>query len=192
MNKIFIYTTIIGFLSVSVFAQEKKNDLGTEVINVVKAYNPEVSDAFKIRISPEEEAAKVKKQNIEYTPMSTDVVSTFSPSKIRAKSQVVKNRYGKDVLDNYIVLGYGNYKTPLVEFYMNNAKVKEQRYGVHVQHLSSEGGIRDVRFNDAFMTTSIDGFYWKQFKNYQLKTGLEYKIGMEYLMLLLLTIWLKI
>ncbi len=175
MNKIFIYTTIIGFLSVSVFAQEKKNDLGTEVINVVKAYNPEVSDAFKIRISPEDEAAKVKKQNIEYTPMSTDVVSTFSPSKIRAKSQVVKNRYGKDALDNYIVLGYGNYRTPLVEFYMNNAKVKEQRFGVHVQHLSSEGGIKDVRFNDAFMTTSIDGFYWKQFKNYQLKTGLEYK-----------------
>ncbi|MCK5906742.1 MAG: hypothetical protein KAG37_04080, partial [Flavobacteriales bacterium] len=174
MNKIFIYTTLISLLSISVSAQDKKKDLKPEVINVVKAYNPEVSDAFKIKTSPDNEVDDVKKQNIEYKPMSTDVVSTFAPSKIKAKSQARKGR-SSEALDNYVVLGFGNYKTPLFELYMNNEKVKEHRYGVHVQHLSSEGGIEDVRFNNAFMNTSIDGFYWKQFKDYQLKTGLEYK-----------------
>jgi len=175
MNKIFIYTTIISFLTISVSAQEKKKDLGTEVINVVKAYNPEVSDAFKIKISPEEQEDKVEKQSIDYKPISTDVVSTFKPSKIRAKSQARNGGRSSNDLDNFVVLGYGNYKTPIFELYMNNEKVKKQRYGVHVQHLSSEGGIDNVRFNDAFMNTSIDGFYWMQFKDYQLKTGLEYK-----------------
>ena len=174
MNKIFIYTVLISFLSFSIYAQEKKKDLGTEVINVVKAYNPEVSDAFKIKFAPDTKRDEVKKQNVKYKTLSTEVASTFSPSKIKAKSQP-RNRRSKDALDNFAVLGFGNYKTPLLELYMNNKKVKEQRYGIHIQHLSSEGGIEDVRFNDAFMNTSIDGFYWKQFKDYQLKTNLGYK-----------------
>ena len=178
MNKIFLYTIILSFLSISSFAQDEKQkekqDLGTEVINVVKAYNPEVSDAFKIKSSPNNKIEDVEKQKLEYNPISTEVTSTFSPSKIKSKTQRKKTR-SKNALDNYVVLGYGNYKTPLLELYMNNAKVKEHRYGVHVQHLSSEGGIENVRFNDAFMNTSIDAFYWKQFKNYQLKSSLEYK-----------------
>jgi hypothetical protein len=174
MNKRFIYIAVISFLSIAVSAQDKKADLGTEVINVVKAYNPEVSDAFKIKISPDEELDQVTKQKIEYKQMSTEVVSTFTPSNIKAKSQP-RNNISNSELNNFVVLGYGNYKTPLVEVYLNNEKVKEQRYGLSIQHLSSEGGIENVRFNDAFLNTSIGGFYWKQFKNYQLKTNLAYK-----------------
>ena len=174
MNRIFIYTAIISFLSISVFGQDEKKDLGTEVINVVKAYNPEISDAFKIQTSPSNDIDLVKKQDIEYKSMTTEVTSIFTPSKVRSKPQARKGR-NSESLDNYVVLGYGNYKTPLLELYMNNKKIKEHRYGVHVKHLSSEGGIDNVRFNDAFINTSIDGFYWKQFKNYQLKTSLEYK-----------------
>ena len=174
MNKIFIYSTIISFLSVAVSAQDKKTDLGTEVINVVKAYNPEVSDAFKIKIAPDDEVDKITKQKIEYNPMSTEVASTFAPNNIRAKSQPRNNR-SNNTLNNFVVLGYGNYRTPLVEVYLNNKKVKEERYGLNIKHLSSEGDIEDVRFNNSFMNTSIGGFYWKQFKNYQLKTNLEYK-----------------
>ena len=173
MNKIFIYTIIVSFISISVFAQEEKKDLGTEVINVIKAYSPEVSDAFKIKSSPENKVDETKKQELSYDTYSTDVASTFKPSKIGAKSQP-KNKVQK-TLDNYVILGYGNYKTPLVELYMNNKKVKEERYGIHVQHLSSEGGIENVMFNNSFMNSSIDGFYWKQFKNYQLKSNLAYK-----------------
>ena len=173
MNKILIYTTIISLFSISVFAQEDKKDLGTEMINVVKAYNPEISDAFKIKYSPEDGVDEVKKQKLEYKPISTDVASTYTPSKIGAKSQPRKGR-SKNALDNFFILGYGNYKTPLVELYMNNEKVKEHRYGLHLQHISSEGGIENVRFNDAFMSSSIDAFYWKQFKDYQLKTNIAY------------------
>lgn len=173
INKL-IYIIIFSFFSVSIFSQvENKKDLGTEVINVVKAYSPEVSDAYKIKPIPESDSSENKKQDLEYETFSTDVVSTFKPTKIGAKAQAKKK--AEKYLNNYFVLGYGNYKTPLVEFYMNNKKVKEQRYGVHVQHLSSEGGIDEVMFNDAFMNTSIEGFYWKQFKKYQLKTNLAYK-----------------
>lgn len=174
MKKIFLYTTLVSLISVSVFGQEENKDLGTEVINVVKAYNPEISDAFKIQSSPDNEIDKVKKQDIEYKPMSTEVVSTFAPTKIKAKPQARIGRSGEE-LDNYVALGYGNYKTPMLELYMNNKKVKEHRYGINIQHLSSEGGIENVKFNDSFMNTSIGGFYWKQFKNYQLKTNLAYK-----------------
>ncbi|MEN8138971.1 MAG: hypothetical protein ABFR62_11130 [Bacteroidota bacterium] len=173
MNKIFINTIILSFISISLYSQEeKKEELGTEVVNVVKAYNPEVSDAYKIKLTPENNIGETKKQKLSYETYTTDVASTFKPSKIGAKSQV-REKIEKP-FDNYLILGYGSYRTPLLELYMNNKKVKEQRYGIHVQHLSSEGGIEGVKFNNAFINSSIDGFYWKQFKNHQLKTSLNY------------------
>ena len=179
MIKSYIYTFILMAISFSVNAQENNKSkeegdkkLGSEVINVVKAYSPEVSDAYKIMVSPEErnEDTNVEKQN--YQTFSTDVVSTYKPSKISSKKQA-KQKLEKP-FNNFAKFAFGNYTTPYLELYMNNKKVKNQRYGVHVKHLSSQGGIEGVKLNDAFVNSSIDGFYWKQFKNYQLKTNLEY------------------
>ena len=163
----------MSFVSISAFSQENNNkELNTEMINVVKAYNPEVSDAYKIKTTPDNKLKETEKQKLNYETHTTEVVSTFKPSKIGAKSQARKKT--EKVYDNFARLGYGSYRTPMLELYMNNKAIKEQRYGVHAQHLSSEGGIDGVKFNNAFINSSVDGFYWKQFYNYQLKTNLKY------------------
>ena len=58
---------ILLLTSTLIFSQEKKKDtIGTEVINVVKPYTPTVSDAFKIKLSPEINDAQLsKKRQIE-------------------------------------------------------------------------------------------------------------------------------
>ena len=61
------YIIVVLFLTQLSFAQKKDDNIGTEVVNVVKPYTPTISDAFKVKETPtldDEETAK--KENIQY------------------------------------------------------------------------------------------------------------------------------
>ncbi|MEC8885006.1 MAG: TonB-dependent receptor, partial [Bacteroidota bacterium] len=75
----------IGF----VHAQEKDN-LGTEVVNVVKPYTPEIGDAFKVKATPAlNDSVNTAKKKVTYGIFSVPVASTFTPAKGKA-AQVEK------------------------------------------------------------------------------------------------------
>src|SRR5690606_35613579 len=102
---------IAGWLllaGLSVQAQKKDENIGTEVINVVKPYTPTVSDAFKVKETPVLEDAETQtKQQVNYTIFSVPVASTFTPAKGRAAGV---DRSPREVLyKNYLRLGIGNY-----------------------------------------------------------------------------------
>ena len=86
------------------FAQKKDENIGTEVVNVVKSYTPTVSDAFKVKETPtldDEETAK--KEVINYNIFSFPVASTFAPAKGRAAS--VDKTAQEKLYKNYATLG---------------------------------------------------------------------------------------
>ena len=61
-NKIAV--VLVVFLFQFSFAQ-KKEQIGTETVNVVKPYTPKISDAFKVKEIPElNEEANTKKETI--------------------------------------------------------------------------------------------------------------------------------
>ena len=67
------------------FAQKKDENIGTEVVNVVKPYTPTISDAFKVKETPTlDDDDTSKKENIQYNIFSFPVASTFVPSKGKA------------------------------------------------------------------------------------------------------------
>jgi hypothetical protein len=67
------------------FSQKKDDNIGTEVVNVVKPYTPTISDAFKVKETPTlDDDDTTKKENIQYTIFSFPVASTFTPSKGKA------------------------------------------------------------------------------------------------------------
>ena len=82
----FQYILIITlFISVQLSAQKKDENIGTEVVNVVKAYTPTISDAFKVKETPAlEDEDNTIKEPIQYSIFSFPVASTFSPSKGKA------------------------------------------------------------------------------------------------------------
>ena len=91
------FKNIISFALVLIvqvsFAQKKdpKKDenIGTEVVNVVKPYTPTISDAFKVSETPVlDDAENTKKEVIKYNIFSFPVASTFTPSK--GKAEVVE------------------------------------------------------------------------------------------------------
>ncbi len=63
------YILLIAVLGITqlALAQKKDDNIGTEVVNVVKPYSPSISDAFKVKETPtldDEETAR--KENIQY------------------------------------------------------------------------------------------------------------------------------
>src|SRR5690606_37615949 len=89
------------------FAQREEN-IGTEVVNVVKPYTPSISDAFKVKETPNmEDDENMQKEPIRYNIFSFPVASTFAPAKGRAAGVDPSER--EILYKNYLTLAIGNY-----------------------------------------------------------------------------------
>jgi hypothetical protein len=144
------------------FAQKKdpKKDenIGTEVVNVLKPYTPTISDAFKVSEIPVlDDAENTKKEVIKYNIFSFPVASTFTPSKGKAEG-VEKEKQAK-LFNNYATIGGGNYGTLNAELFVNQELGANDYVGGMFRHLSSQGGIKGVELDDSFYDTSIDLTY---------------------------------
>ena len=144
------------------FAQKKDakkgENIGTEVVNVVKPYTPTISDAFKVRENPVlDDAENNKKEVIKYNIFSFPVASTFTPSK--GKAEGVQKEKQVKLFNNYATIGGGNYGALNAELFVNQELGTNDYVGGMFRHLSSQGGIKDVELDDSFYDTSIDLTY---------------------------------
>jgi len=159
------------------FSQKKKKDtIGTEVINVVKPYTPTVSDAFKIKKSPEIRDVELNiKRQIQYTIFSIPVASTFTPSKGKAK--VLRVDPSAPVYDNFVTAGFGNFSSPQIEVFAHTNSTRYNDFGGFFNYHSSKGGIEDVLLDDDFLDTRLDMFYKQEESDFdwQLNGGVRFQ-----------------
>ena len=155
-----------------VFSQKKpkKKDSIVEVINVITSYTPTISDAFKIKKTPKIILSNTtSKKKLSYSIFSAPVASTFIP-----KSGVVKGiDVGKKerLFDNYLALGFGNYTTPFIEFFLHQNRKFETDYGIYLKYTSSENGVKNTFLNNEFSTLNLGGFYLKEERGFTWKIG---------------------
>jgi hypothetical protein len=155
-NKITILFLIAS--STLAFAQKKGENIGTEVVNVVKPYTPTISDAFKVKETPVlDDEGNSKKETIKYNIFSFPVASTFTPSK--GKAEGVEKEEQAHLFNNYATFGAGNYGTFNAELFVYQELGANDYVGGMFRHLSSQGGIKDVELTDNFFDTSIDLTY---------------------------------
>lgn len=156
------------------FAQKKDENIGTEVVNVVKPYSPTVSDANKIMEVPTlEDSETNKKEVVKYQIFSFPVASTFTPSK--GKAAGVDKAKQERLFSNYLTLGFGNYATLNAELFVTHELDKYQSIGAMLRHQSSQGGIKGVFLDDKFSETAADVLYGYQRKNTKFSANLGYK-----------------
>ncbi len=156
------------------FAQKKDENIGTEVVNVVKPYTPTISDAFKVKETPTlEDDENTKKEEIKYNIFSFPVASTFTPSKGRAAA-VDKSKQEK-LFSNYATLGVGNYGTLNAELFVTENLNKNEYIGGMLRHLSSQGGIDDILLDDKFYNTTLDLTYGNQQKDFSWNVDAGYQ-----------------
>ena len=155
-------------------AQKKDENIGTEVVNVVKPYTPTISDAFKVKETPViEEEQDAEKKEIKYNIFSYPVASTFSPAK--GKAATVDKEAREKYFSNYATLGLGNYGTVNAEVFVTHNLDDTQYVGALLKHLSSQGGIKDVKLDDFYSTTGLDLTYGNRQKEYTWSTDLGYQ-----------------
>ncbi|MDP2069801.1 MAG: TonB-dependent receptor [Lutibacter sp.] len=173
ITSFFILVTSVSFSQIT----KKKDTLKTEEITVEKPYAPTISDAFKVRSNPniENETKNLAKEKVSYSIFSVPVASTFSPSK--GKAQSIARGPKERFYENYLSAGYGNFNTPFLDAFVHFGDKKNNDFGIFLNHLSSEGGIKDLLLNDNFSDSKID-VYYKQFDryyNFQINAGSQLK-----------------
>lgn len=169
--KILIVALFITQIS---FSQKKDENIGTEVVNVVKPYTPTISDAFKVKETPTlDDEDTSKKEAIQYNIFSFPVASTFTPSKGRAAS--VDKSADEKIFSNYLTLGAGNYGTANAELFVTENVSNTDYFGGMLRHSSSQGGINDVVLDDKFFNTALDFTYGSRTRALSWNADLGYK-----------------
>lgn len=172
MKKYLYSITIVAAL----FAQQtnaqedknkKKDTVGTEVVNVTSDYQATLNDAFKINDNPlvDDEETNQKKA-VKYTIFSVPVASTFAPAKGEAAK--VDNDSLANFYRNYALFGYGNYNTIRGELGIVEQIGSNNMYvGGLLKHISSGGGISDVKLDDAYSRSNLDFTFGQRNENNQ-------------------------
>ena len=157
-NTKYIVIGVFAFATQFTFGQVKDENIGSEVVNIVKPYTPTISDAFKVKETPAiEDEDNTQKETITYNIFSFPVASTFTPAKGKA-ADVDKVEKVK-LYNNYATLGFGNYPTINAELFITESLNRNSYIGGMLRHLSSQGGIKDVVLDDKYYNTSLDVTY---------------------------------
>ncbi|NAS11070.1 TonB-dependent receptor [Poritiphilus flavus] len=143
-------------------AQERDTDIGTETVTVVRPYSPTVSDAFKIRSTPNlNDSIVLQKKKINYSIFSVPVASTFTPAK--GKAARVKRSKPEKIYNSYASVGLGNFNNALVDFYTSrDINRGDERIDVALNHHSSRGDIDNTPLDTDFYNTKLEASYSKK------------------------------
>ena len=156
------------------FAQKKDENIGTEVVNVVKSYTPTVSDAFKVKETPTlDDDETAKKEEINYNIFSFPVASTFAPAKGRAAS--VDKTPQEKLYKNYATLGFGSYASINAELYITQDVNETDYVAGMLRHQSAQGDIKGVKLDNNYFDTGLDLTYGSKKEAYNWNIDLGYQ-----------------
>ena len=165
---------ILFLISQVGFSQKKDENIGTEVVNVVKPYSATISDAFKVKETPSlDDDDNSKKEEIKYNIFSFPVASTFTPAK--GKAAGVDKPKKEKLFSNYATLGFGNYARIVGELFITEQLSRSDYVGGMLRHHSSQGGIEELILDDKFYNTSLDVTYGSQQRNFNWTADLGYQ-----------------
>jgi hypothetical protein len=114
-----------------------QSNIGNEQIDVVKAYQPMLSDAVKISDVPQSDTIVnyVPDMQYEHPKVRFNTVYTITPIKaVKVKDDNIKKLYR-----GFVKAGYGTENTPILEAYYNSLRSKEYDAGAHLNYRSSSG-----------------------------------------------------
>ena len=172
-----IASLIILVISCSMSLYAQVDELGTEVVNIVKPYTPTISDAFKVKETPVlNDSVTTQKKEVNYSIFSVPVASTFTPAK--GKATTVEKAKPIKLYDNYATLGFGNYTSVLGELYSNFEISRTDNAGFFFRHNSSQGDIDGVLLDNKYYNTSLDGNYTSRQRDvsYRLDAGIKHQV----------------
>lgn len=176
MNRSIIIT--IASLVLIVFCQSTsiaQDDKLTKEVQVVKPYEPTISDAFKINELPRVEDTISISPSFSYNLIMRPVLIGFEVNPIPAARMVAEPL--SRISRGYAKLGFGNYTSPLAELYYSNERSEDYSYGVWLKHRSSFGNIKldnNQKVDANYNKTNLSAYGKRIFKQSVLNGSIAY------------------
>ncbi len=170
--KYFLLLILVGAFSV---AEAQRDTTLRQEVEVVKAYNPTISDANKINDMPKIDEGEHQKPTFNYSIFSQPVYNTFSVNDLKAAtvSSAPKEKQGFGL----VRAGVGNYNKPYAEVFFNSQQTKNTIFGLHGKHLSSHGKIKlegGDKVESPFSDNDAEMFVKHLFKKSILSVNLDF------------------
>lgn len=168
-----ILISTIGFTPL--FAQEEtpetNEDLGNEQVEVVKEYNPFVSDAVKEKFQPKLPEYRGEKLEFIYDKNPERLISfPFAPE--AAKPLSIPSQKAENFASSHLKVGFGTQLSPIIELLFNegkkgkyDGKFEKMNYGAFFRHHSARASKlehQDFSENKAQVFTNLffDNMRW--------------------------------
>ncbi|OYU95035.1 MAG: hypothetical protein CFE21_12055 [Bacteroidetes bacterium B1(2017)] len=127
-------------------AQQKDTTIENNNVLVTKVFKPQLSEAIRIPVNPNPEKPEFVKPVFNYDIPNQQY--SVQPTIYTIKPLSVGTMLLPKLKNNYAKIGYGNYNTPLVEFYLNSVRNKQYQAGLFVKHLSAIGDADYNKFSN--------------------------------------------
>ncbi len=134
-----IFSVLICILISGVILQSKAQQINRDVV-VVKPYEPSLSDAYKISVLPKIEDSASVTPKFDYSILPAKIDAPFELKPINA-ARMLGTPLEK-LYTSYIMLGMGNFFTPVAEYNINSLRSKNSLLGFYYMHKSSGSKIK--------------------------------------------------
>src|ERR1035437_7282902 len=148
-------------------AKREKNGAGDEEVELIRPYQPTLSDGYKISNSPQIEQTKLDIPKMTYSITSTTFPTGYDVQPINPIK--MKDDKVEPLSGNLVKLGYGNYNNALAELFLNTNSNKEYTIGAHLKHFSSDGA-KSGPFSNA-LSNNMVSIYGKRFLDNETISG---------------------
>ncbi len=120
-------------------------------------YNPTLADVKKIDLQPEAYDSIIPAKPIDYALLTVTGQVPVHVDSIEAAKLNIQLAQEK-LYKGFVKAGFGLYTTPLVEAYYDQTRSRDNGYGLHYKHMSSNGGVGDRGPSD-YSANHIDASY---------------------------------
>ena len=140
-SRIFTVFCAAGLMASGVVchAQADSNVYNERVV-VTSRYKPVVEESQKVNVAPTiTDTVATMPKNLSYDITTRRLTSLYQPSRIKAARII--GEPATRLYNHYLKLGFGNYWSPLAEYYYNSLRSADRTFGVRAAHRSSWGTI---------------------------------------------------
>lgn len=148
MKSFILFATVL-FLGTSVFAQDTTRR--GKAVNITSTFKPVLKEAAKINFNAAPPVSDTSHPRLQYSIPDQNMLFAFQPGTLRPLAlQVDTSGFWEN--QDYVKLGYGNFKTPYVQAGITLGDGQNAGVNIYARHISSTGN----RPNQDYSTTNLD------------------------------------
>lgn len=145
MKRIFSIALFVAFCPSLIQAQRRSGnvevtDSTKKTVVVTSAYKPSLKPAAKINFSAASLSADTTKPSLLYNVPAQNLFFTYQPALLKPMALSIDTGFNWQN-DNYVKLGFGNYKTPFAQAGFSFGDGKTSLINLHAGHISQKGSL---------------------------------------------------